>query len=203
MYFTKTFIPTLREVPADAVIASHRLMFRGWMIRKLANGLFAYLPLGLRALRKVERIVREEMDAIGALEIKPTVVVPGELWRESGRCDTMGDSMLRVENRSGNDFVVSHTAEEAVTALVRDELSSYRQLPVTLYQINTKFRDEIRPRYGVMRAREFVMKDAYSFHVDQASLDKVYQAMGGAYRRIFKRCGLSVLPVKADSGAMG
>jgi prolyl-tRNA synthetase len=178
-------------------------MFRGGMIRKLANGLFAYLPLGLRALRKVERIIREEMDAIGALEIKPTVVVPGELWKESGRWDSMGEAMLRAENRTGNDLVVSPTAEEAVTALVRDELSSYRQLPLTLYQINTKYRDEIRPRYGVMRAREFVMKDAYSFHAGQASLDAAYNAMGAAYRRIFKRCGLSVLPVKADSGAMG
>jgi prolyl-tRNA synthetase len=173
------------------------------MIRKLANGLFAYLPLGLRAFRKVERIVREEMDAIGALEIKPTVVVPGELWKESGRWETMGEAMLRTKNRTGSDFVVSPTAEEAVTALVRDELASYRQLPLTLYQINTKYRDEIRPRYGVMRAREFVMKDAYSFHADEAGLDAAYTAMGQAYRRIFKRCGLSVLAVNADSGAMG
>ena len=203
MHFTKTFIPTLREVPADAVIISHRLMFRAGMIRKLANGLFAYLPLGLKAFRKVEQIVREEMDAIGSLEIKPTVVVPGELWKESGRWDTMGESMLRVKNRLNGDFVVSPTAEEAVTALVRDELSSYRQLPLILYQINTKYRDEIRPRYGVMRGREFVMKDAYSYHTDDASLDEGYQAMGKAYRRIFQRCGLSVIAVRADSGAMG
>ena len=203
MYFTKTFIPTLREVPADALIASHRLMFRAGMIRKLANGLFAYLPLGLRVFRKVEKIVREEMDDIGALEIKPTVVVPGELWKESGRWDTMGESLLRIKNRLNADFVVSPTAEEAFTALLRDELSSYRQLPVTLYQINTKYRDEVRPRYGVMRGREFVMKDAYSYHTDDKSLDEMYQAMGTAYRRIFKRCGLSVIPVKADSGAMG
>lgn len=203
MHFTKTFIPTLREVPADAVIVSHRLMFRAGMIRKLANGLFAYLPLGLRAFRKVEQIIREEMDAIGALEIKPTVVVPGELWKESGRWETMGESMLRVKNRLDGDFVVSPTAEEAVTALVRDELSSYRQLPLTVYQINTKYRDEIRPRYGVMRGREFVMKDAYSYHAEDKSLDETYQAMGNAYRRIFKRCGLSVISVKADSGTMG
>ncbi|MDR1586022.1 MAG: proline--tRNA ligase, partial [Treponema sp.] len=156
MKFSQTFIPTLREVPADAVIASHRLMFRAGMIRKLSNGLFAYLPLGLRAFRKVEEIIREEMDAIGALEIKPTVVVPGEIWKESGRWDAMGDAMLRVKNRLGGDFVVSPTAEEAFTGIVRDELSSYRQLPLTLYQINTKYRDEIRPRYGVMRGREFV-----------------------------------------------
>jgi prolyl-tRNA synthetase len=178
-------------------------MFRAGLLRKLANGLFTYLPLGLRSFRKVERIIREEMDSIGALEIKPTVVVPGELWKESGRWDSMGESMLRVKNRLDNDFVVSPTAEEAFTSTVRDELSSYRQLPLTLYQINTKFRDEIRPRYGVMRGREFVMKDAYSWHTDDKSLDEIYQAMGRAYRRIFKRCGLSVIPVKADSGPMG
>ncbi|MDR0583729.1 MAG: proline--tRNA ligase [Treponema sp.] len=203
MNYSSTFIPTLREVPADAVIASHRLMFRAGMLRKLANGLFAYLPLGFRSFRKVERIIREEMDAIGALEIKPTVVVPGEIWKESGRWDAMGDEMLRAKNRLGGDFVISPTAEEAFTAIVRDELSSYRQLPLTLYQINTKYRDEIRPRYGVMRGREFVMKDAYSWNRDEESLDKVYRAMGGAYRRIFKRCGLTVISVKADSGAMG
>jgi prolyl-tRNA synthetase len=203
MNYSSAFIPTLREVPADAVIASHRLMFRAGLLRKLANGLFAYLPLGLRSFRKVEQIIREEMNAAGALEIKPTVVVPGELWKESGRWDAMGESLLRVKNRLDNDFVVSPTAEEAFTSIVRDELSSYRQLPLTLYQINTKFRDEIRPRYGVMRGREFVMKDAYSWHTDDKSLDETYQAMGRAYRRIFKRCGLSVIPVKADSGAMG
>jgi prolyl-tRNA synthetase len=178
-------------------------MFRSGMIRKLANGLFAYLPLGLRSFRKAEAVIREEMDAIGALEVKPTVVVPGELWKESGRWEAWGEAMLRVKNRTGGDFVVSPTAEEAFTSLVRDELSSYRQLPLTLYQINTKYRDEIRPRYGVMRGREFVMKDAYSYHIDEASLDKTYQDMGRAYRRVFKRCGLTVIPVKADSGAMG
>jgi prolyl-tRNA synthetase len=203
MKYSSAFIPTLREVPADAVIASHRLMFRAGLLRKLANGLFTYLPLGLRSFRKVEQIIREEMNAAGALEIKPTVVVPGELWKESGRWDSMGESMLRVKNRLDNDFVVSPTAEEVFTATVRDELSSYRQLPLALYQINTKFRDEIRPRYGVMRGREFIMKDAYSWHADDKSLDDTYQAMGRAYRKIFKRCGLSVIPVKADSGAMG
>jgi prolyl-tRNA synthetase len=203
MKISQFFIPTLREVPADAVIVSHRLMLRSGMMRKLANGLFAYLPLGLRSFRKVERIVREEMDATGSLEIKPTVVVPGELWKESGRWETMGEGLLRVKNRLGYDFVVSPTAEEAFTARVRDELSSYRQLPLSLYQINTKYRDEVRPRYGVMRGREFVMKDAYSVHAEDASLDETYQAMGRAYRRIFKRCGLTVIPVRADSGAMG
>jgi len=203
MKFSQTFIPTLREVPADAVIVSHRLMFRAGMIRRLGNGLFAYLPLGLRSFRKVEAIIREEMDAIGSLEIKPTVVVPAELWKESGRWDSMGEALLRVKNRLGQDFVVSPTAEEAFTSLVRDELSSYRQLPLSLYQINTKYRDEIRPRYGVMRGREFVMKDAYTFDMDDEGLDKSYNDMGRAYRRIFKRCGLSVISVKADSGAMG
>jgi prolyl-tRNA synthetase len=203
MKYSQTFIPTLREEPGDAVIASHRLMFRAGMIRKLSNGLFAYLPLGLRSFRKVEAIIREEKDAAGSLEIKPTVVVPGELWKESGRWDSMGDALLRVKNRLGADFVVSPTAEEAFTSIVRDELSSYRQLPLSLYQINTKYRDEVRPRYGVMRGREFVMKDAYSFHVDEASLDEHYRAQGRAYRRIFARCGLTVIPVKADSGAMG
>ncbi|MDR0878886.1 MAG: proline--tRNA ligase [Treponema sp.] len=203
MKFSQTLIPTLREVPADAIIVSHRLMFRAGLLRKLANGLFAYLPMGLRSFRKVEQIIREEMDAIGALEIKPTVVVPGELWKESGRWDSMGDALLRVKNRLGGDFVVSPTAEEAFTSIVRDELSSYRQLPLALYQINTKYRDEIRPRYGVMRGREFVMKDAYSWHTGDESLDETYQKMGKAYRRIFKRCGLTVIPVKADSGAMG
>lgn len=203
MKISQTFIPTLREVPADAQIISHRLMMRSAMIRRIANGLFAYLPLGLRSFRKVETIVRQEMDAIGALEIKPSVVVPGELWKESGRWDSMGDSMLKMKNRLGADFVMSPTAEEAFTALLRDELSSYRQLPVCLYQINTKYRDEIRPRYGVMRGREFTMKDAYSYHTDEKSLDETYQNMGKAYRRIFKRCGLSVIPVRADTGAMG
>jgi prolyl-tRNA synthetase len=203
MKFSQTFIPTLREEPGDAVIASHRLMFRSGMLRKLSNGLFAYLPLGLRSFRKLETIIREEMDAIGSLECKPTVVVPGELWKESGRWDSMGEALLRVKNRLDSDFVVSPTAEEAFTSIVRDELSSYRQLPLSLYQINTKYRDEIRPRYGVMRGREFVMKDAYSFHADEASLDEHYQAQGRAYRRIFKRCGLTVIPVRADSGAMG
>ncbi|MDR0710681.1 MAG: proline--tRNA ligase [Spirochaetaceae bacterium] len=203
MRITQSFIPTLREDPGDAAIASHRLMFRAGMLRRLANGLFAYLPLGLRSFRKLEQIIREEMDAIGSLEIKPPVVVPGELWKESGRWEAMGEALLRVKNRLGNDLVVSPTAEEAFSSLVRDELSSYRQLPLSLYQINTKYRDEIRPRYGVMRGREFVMKDAYSFHTDDASLDEHYQAMGRAYRRVFKRCGLTVIPVRADSGAMG
>ncbi|MDR1363241.1 MAG: proline--tRNA ligase [Spirochaetaceae bacterium] len=203
MKFSQFFIPTLREAPGNAAVISHKLMLRSGMIRQLANGLFAYLPLGLRSFRKLERIIREEMDAAGALEVKPTVVVPAELWKESGRWDTMGEALLRVKNRLNADFVISPTAEEAITALVRDDLSSYKQLPLNLYQINTKYRDEIRPRYGVIRGREFVMKDAYSFHTDDESLSQTYEDMGRAYRRIFRRCGLPVIPVRADSGAMG
>jgi prolyl-tRNA synthetase len=196
-------MPTLREVPAEAVVVSHRLLLRAGMIRKLSNGLFTYLPLGLRSFRKVENIIREEMDATGSLEFKPSVVVPGEIWRESGRWETMGPGMLRIKNRVDQELVVSPTAEEAFVALLRSEVSSYKQLPLSVYQINTKYRDEIRPRYGLMRAREFTMKDAYSFHTNDESLDETYQSMGKAYRRVFKRCGLSVIPVRADSGAMG
>jgi len=196
-------MPTLREVPAEAVVVSHRLLLRAGMIRKLSNGLFTYLPLGLRAYRKVENIIREEMNNIGSLEFKPTVVVPGEIWRESGRWETMGAGMLRIKNRVDQELVVSPTAEEAFVALLRSEVASYKQLPLSVYQINMKYRDEIRPRYGLMRAREFNMKDAYSFHADDASLDATYQDFGKAYRRIFARCGLSVIPVRADSGAMG
>ncbi|OJF75847.1 MAG: proline--tRNA ligase [Treponema sp. CETP13] len=203
MKMSKSMISTLREVPADAVIASHQNMLRSGMIRKLGNGMYAYLPFGLQAFRKVENIIREEMNAIGSLEIKPSVVVPGELWKESGRWETMGNSMLRPKNRLGQDLVVSPTAEEAVTALVREDLSSYKQLPINVYQINTKFRDEIRPRYGVMRGREFTMKDAYSFHATKEGLDETYLDFEKAYFRIFKRLGLTVIPVRADSGAMG
>ena len=178
-------------------------MLRAAIMRKLSNGLFAYLPLGLRVFRKVEQIIREEIDAMGGLEIKPPVVVPGELWRESGRWDTMGDAMLKAVNRVKQELVISPTAEEAVTAIVRGELASYKQLPLHLYQINTKYRDEIRPRYGVMRGREFMMFDGYSYHTDDASLDETYQKMATAYRRIFARLGLSIIPVRADSGAMG
>ncbi|MDR2602820.1 MAG: proline--tRNA ligase [Spirochaetaceae bacterium] len=203
MKYSQLFIQTLREVPSEAVIASHRLMLRSGMMRKIANGLFAYLPLGLRSFRKIENIIREEMEYIGSREIKPTVVIPAALWKESGRWHTMGESMLRVKNRLNDEFVVSPTAEEVATSIVKGELSSYKQLPVSIFQINTKYRDEIRPRYGVMRGREFVMKDAYSFHRNDSCLDAHYQAMGDAYRRVFSRCGLSVIAVKADSGAMG
>ena len=203
MKATKTIISTLRDAPNDAVISSHQLMMRTGMLRKLGNGLYSYMPLGLRSLRKVENIIREELDAAGLLEMKPTVVVPGDIWRESGRWDKMSGEMLTAQNRAGQDMVVSPTAEEAFTTLIREGLSSYKQLPVIVYQINTKYRDEIRPRYGVMRGREFTMMDAYSFDADQKSLDESYEKCAAAYRRIFKRMGLSTISVKADTGAMG
>ena len=203
MKTSQTIISTLREAPADAVIASHQLMMRAGLIRKLANGLYVYMPLGLRAFRKVENIIREELDAAGCLEMKPPVIVPGDLWKESGRWETMGAEMLKMKTRSGQDMVVSPTAEEAFTAVVRDGLTSYKQLPIIGYQINTKYRDEIRPRYGVMRGREFIMMDAYSFDADQKSLDESYEKFAKAYRRIFKRMGIAAIPVRADTGAMG
>ena len=203
MKASQTIISTLRDSPSDAVIESHKLMMRAGLIRKLANGLYAYMPLGLRALRKAEAIIREELDAAGMLEIKPTVIQPGDLWKESGRWQTMGPEMLRAKTRGGQDMIVSPTAEEAFTALVRDGLTSYKQLPIFIYQINTKYRDEIRPRYGVMRGREFIMMDAYSFDADARSLDESYEKCSRAYRRIFKRMGINVIPVRADTGAMG
>ena len=203
MKATKTLISTLREAPNDAVIASHQLMMRSGLIRKLGNGLYAYMPIGYRSLTKVMNIIREELDAAGLLEIKPSVIQPGELWKESGRWDKMAGEMLTAKNRQGQEMVVSPTAEEAFTSLVRDGLSSYKQLPVTLYQINTKYRDEIRPRYGVMRGREFIMMDAYSFDKDENDLNQSYDNVAAAYRRIFKRMGLSTISVKADTGSMG
>ncbi len=194
---------TLREAPQEAVISSHQLMMRADLIRKLGNGLYTYMPLGLKAYNKVENTIREEWNRSGAVEFRPTVVVPGEIWKESGRWDTMGPQMLKAKNRSEQDMVVSPTAEEAYTAIVRAGLTSYKQLPINMYQINTKYRDEIRPRYGVMRGREFNMADGYSMNADDASLDETYQAYAKAYLRIFKRLGLKVIPVKADTGAMG
>ncbi len=203
MKASKYIISTLREAPNDAVISSHQLMMRSGMLRKLGNGLYSYMPLGFRSFQKLSKIIREELDAAGLMEMKPTVIQPGELWKESGRWDKMGEEMLKPQNRQGQDMVVSPTAEEAFTALVREGLSSYKQLPFTLYQINTKYRDEIRPRYGVMRGREFTMMDAYSFDKDQADLDASYDNVAEAYRRIFKRLGLTTISVKADTGAMG
>ncbi|HID46122.1 MAG TPA: proline--tRNA ligase [Chromatiaceae bacterium] len=196
-------LQTLKETPADAEIPSHRLMLRAGLIRKLASGLYVWLPLGLRVLRKVERIVREEMDRSGALELSMPVVQPAELWQESGRWEQYGPELLRFHDRHNREFCLGPTHEEIITELARNQLKSYRQLPVNFYQIQTKFRDEIRPRFGVMRAREFLMKDAYSFHTDQESLQQTYDLMHATYSRIFERCGLNFRPVAADTGAIG
>jgi prolyl-tRNA synthetase len=196
-------IQNLKEVPADAEVVSHRLMLRAGLVRRLAGGLYTWLPMGLRVLRKVERVIREEMDRAGALEISMPVAQPAELWVESGRWDQFGPELLRFKDRHDRDMVLGPTHEEVVTDLARRELKSYRQLPVNFYQIQTKFRDEIRPRFGVMRAREFVMKDAYSFHADDASLAEGYRKMYDAYTAIFTRLGLRFRAVHADSGAIG
>jgi len=194
---------TVKETPADAEIVSHQLMLRAGIIRKLAAGLYTWLPLGLRVLRKVERVVREEMDRAGALEVSMPVVQPAELWQESGRWEQYGPELCRLKDRHQREFCLGPTHEEIITALARDEIKSYKQLPVNYYQIQTKFRDEIRPRFGVMRAREFLMKDAYSFHLDQESLQQTYDAMYLAYSNIFSRLGLKFRPVLADTGAIG
>ncbi len=196
-------IQTLKEVPSEAEVASHRLMLRAGLIRRVAAGLYTWLPMGLRVLRRVERVIREEMDRAGALEISMPVTQPGELWVESGRWDQFGPELLRFKDRHDRDMVIGPTHEEVVTDLARRELRSYRQLPVNFYQIQTKFRDEIRPRFGVMRAREFVMKDAYSFHADAATLADGYRGMYDAYTAIFTRLGLRFRAVHADSGAIG
>jgi prolyl-tRNA synthetase len=196
-------ISTLKEVPADAEIVSHRLMLRTGMIRRLAAGLYVWLPLGLRTLRKVERIVREEMDRAGALELCMPTVQPAELWKESGRWSKYGPELLRFKDRHDREFAYGPTHEEVITDIARRELRSYKQLPVNFYQIQFKFRDEIRPRFGVMRAREFLMKDAYSFHVDEASLAQGYRLMFEAYSRIFSRIGLKFRAVQADGGSIG
>ncbi len=196
-------IQSLKEVPAEAEVASHRLMLRAGLVRRLAAGLYTWLPMGLRVLRRVERVIREEMDRAGALEIAMPVAQPAELWVESGRWDKFGPELLRFKDRHDRDMVLGPTHEEVVTDIARRELKSYRQLPVNFYQIQTKFRDEIRPRFGVMRAREFIMKDAYSFHADEASLAEGYRRMYDAYTAIFTRLGLRFRAVQADSGAIG
>jgi prolyl-tRNA synthetase len=196
-------INTLRDVPAEAEIVSHQLMLRAGLIRRLAAGLYSWLPMGLRVLRKVETIVREEMNRAGAIELVMPTVQPGELWEESGRWDKFGPELLRFRDRNDRWYCLGPTHEEVITDIARRELKSYRQLPVNFYQIQTKFRDEIRPRFGVMRAREFTMKDAYSFHVDEQSLAAGYAAMHDAYSRIFARCGLEFRAVSADSGSIG
>ena len=203
MRASRFLIATQKETPADAEVISHQLMLRAGLIRKLASGLYTWMPMGLRVLRKVEAIVREEMDQAGAQELLMPVVQPAELWEESGRWQQYGGELLRVKDRHQRDFCLGPTHEEVITDLARSELSSYKQLPATFYQIQTKFRDERRPRFGVMRAREFLMKDAYSFHADQDSLDETYQIMYEAYSRIFKRIGLDFRAVQADSGSIG
>lgn len=203
MKATEFLLATLRETPSDAEVISHQLMLRAGMIRKLATGLYTWLPTGLRVLRKVEQVVREEMNRAGAQEVLMPVVQPAELWEESGRFNAYGPELLRFKDRHDRDFVLGPTHEEVITDMVRSNIQSYKQLPCNFYQIQTKFRDEIRPRFGVMRSREFIMKDAYSFHMDAASLQKTYDAMYDAYTRIFTRLGLDFRAVLADTGSIG
>ncbi|EGD51267.1 prolyl-tRNA synthetase [Thermoanaerobacter ethanolicus JW 200] len=203
MRLSQLLVPTLREIPAEAEIPSHILMLKAALMRKLASGVYIYLPLGQRVLRKVEQIVREEMDRAGSQEVLMSALIPAELLKESGRWDVFGPEMFKLKDRNERDFCLGPTHEEVFTDLIRNEVKSYRQLPLILYQIQTKFRDERRPRFGVMRSREFIMKDAYSFDVDWEGLDKSFNKMYEAYCRIFDRCGLKYLVVEADSGAMG
>lgn len=203
MRTSQYLLSTQKETPADAEVISHQLMLRAGMIRKLASGLYTWLPTGLRVLKKVENIVREEMDSAGAIEISMPVVQPADLWQESGRWEQYGPELLRFADRGERPFVLGPTHEEVITDLVRNEISSYKQLPLTFYQIQTKFRDEVRPRFGIMRAREFLMKDAYSFHTTQESLQATYDALYAAYTKIFSRMGLNFRAVQADTGSIG
>ena len=203
MRYSKYFIPTHKEAPSDAEVISHQLMIRAGMIRKLTSGVYTYLPLCLRTIRKVEDIIREEMNRAGAIEILMPAVQPGELWQESGRWEHYGRELLRFKDRHDREACVGPTHEEVITDLVRKEIHSYKQMPINLYQIQTKFRDEIRPRFGIMRGREFIMKDAYSFDVDEEGANLSYEAMHEAYTRIFKRCGLEFRAVEADTGTIG
>src|SRR6266699_1343565 len=203
MRWTQAFIPTLKETPAEAEIISHKLLLRAGLIRKLTGGLYAFLPLGLRALRKIEQIVREEMDRTGALELLMPSLQPPDIWQKSGRYETAKDVLFKVRDRAKKEWVLGPTHEEVITTLVAGEVSSYRQLPKTFYQIQTKFRDEIRPRFGLMRAKEFIMKDAYSFDATDAAEQASYRKMYDAYARIFQRCGLKTIAVEADTGDLG
>jgi prolyl-tRNA synthetase len=203
MRWSQTLIPTLREAPAEAEIVSHKLLLRAGLIRKLAGGVYTFLPLGLRALRKVEQIVREEMDRAGALELLMPALQPPEIWQQSGRYETASDVLYKVRDNAKREWVLSPTAEEVITLIAASEINSYRQLPKNFYQISVKFRDEIRPRFGLMRAREFIMKDAYSFDVSDEASQATYQKMYDAYSRIFARCGLKAFPVEADTGVIG
>lgn len=203
MRATQTLIATVKETPADAEVISHQLMLRAGLIRRLASGLYTWLPMGLKVLRKVERIVREEMDASGAQEVLMPAVQPGELWQESGRWEQYGPELLRLKDRHDREFCIGPTHEEVITDLMRREVKSYKQLPINFYQVQTKFRDEIRPRFGVMRSREFIMKDGYSFHIDQDSLVETYNVMYDTYTKIFDRLGLDYRAVIADNGSIG
>ncbi|MDY6934023.1 MAG: proline--tRNA ligase [Spirochaetota bacterium] len=203
MRLSKYILPTLKEDPSDAVVISHRLMIRAGLIRKESAGMYIYLPLGLRVLHKIIQIIREEMNRSGALEFLMPELTNADLWKESGRWSVMGPEMIRIKDRNEMEYAMAPTHEEAFTSVVRSLISSYRDLPLTVYQINTKFRDEIRPRFGVMRSKEFIMKDAYSFDMTENRLEASYQAMRKTYRNIFKRCGLSTIPVEADTGSMG
>jgi prolyl-tRNA synthetase len=203
MRISRFFLSTSKEAPAEAELVSHKLMLRAGLIKRLGSGLYTWMPLGLRVLRKVEAIVREEMDRAGAVELLMPAVIPAELWQESGRWEVFGPQLLKIKDRHERDFLFGPTHEEVITDIARREIRSYRQLPVNFYQIQTKFRDEIRPRFGVMRAREFLMKDAYSFHADEASLDETYRLMHATYSRIFNRLGLKFRAVAADTGAIG
>ncbi|MGV3142260.1 proline--tRNA ligase [Staphylococcus simulans] len=200
---SKVFIPTLREVPAEAEALSHRLLLKAGLIKQSTSGIYSYLPLATRVLNNITSIIREEMEKIDAVEILMPALQPSELWEESGRWEAYGSELMRLTDRNGRQFALGPTHEEVVTSLVRDELKSYKQLPLTLFQIQSKFRDEKRPRFGLLRGREFIMKDAYSFHADEASLDETYNDMYDAYGRIFKRVGINARPVVADSGAIG
>jgi len=199
MRWTKTLIPTLKENPQEALIKSHRYMLRAGLIRKLASGTYSYLPLGLRALQKATEIVREEMNRSGALEVLLPAIHPAEIWRESGRLEILGEDMIHFKDRHGKENVLGPTHEEVITDLARREIHSYKQLPITLYQIQTKFRDEMRPRSGIIRSREFIMKDAYSFHSSSDSLDETYNTMKEAYKKIFSRCGLGFFRARRSS----
>src|SRR5206468_5301252 len=203
MRWTQTLIPTLKEAPADAEIPSHKLLLRAGLVRKLASGVYTFLPLGLRALHKIERIVREEMDRAGALEVLMPALQPPDIWQQSGRYETAKDVLFHVRDRAKKEWLLGPTHEEVITTLAAAEISSYRQLPKNFYQIQTKFRDEIRPRFGLMRAKEFIMKDAYSFDVSDEAAQLSYQKMYDAYTRIFQRCGLKAMPVEADTGVIG
>ena len=203
MQLSKYPLITYKETPVDAELTSHQLMLRAGLIKKLASGLFSWMPIGLKVLRKIEHIVREEMDRSGAYEVSMPAIQPADLWQETGRWEAYGDLLLKMEDRQGRSFCFGPTHEEVITDIVRNDLKTYRQMPVNFYQIQTKFRDEIRPRFGVMRAREFLMKDAYSFHLDQPSLDLEYENMGATYNTIFTRLELDFRKVRADSGEIG